>query len=122
MTDVHDELDPVWRALASPHRRRILDMLRDGPLTTGALAAQVPELSRFAVMQHLKVLEEGELVVPRREGRKRYNHLNAVPIQRIQRRWVSRYSGQWADALLALKEELEDEPDSDPEHTSGSVA
>ena len=123
MTDVHDELDPVWRALANPHRRRILDLLRDGARTTGDLADAFPDLSRFAVMQHLKVLEEGELVIPRRSGRKRFNHLNVVPIQRIHRRWVSRYSGPWADALVALKSELEDEdPDSGDARASGTVA
>ena len=65
-----DDLEPVWRALANPVRRAILDALRDGPLTTGALAERCPELTRFAVMQHLGVLVEAELVIPRREGRK----------------------------------------------------
>lgn len=63
-----------------------------GPLTTGALADRFPEITRFAVMQHLRVLEEAELVVPRRDGRERYNYLNPVPIQRIYDRWVSRYT------------------------------
>ncbi|GMV07007.1 MAG: transcriptional regulator [Gemmatimonadota bacterium] len=120
IADPTDDSDAVWRALANPVRRRILDLLAEGPGTTGDLAEAFPELSRFAVMQHLKVLEEAELVVPRREGRHRFNHLNAVPIQRIYRRWVSRYTGRWADALVALKEELEepdDEPSSDPSAT-----
>lgn len=114
--------DAVWRALANPVRRRILDLLTAGPRTTGELADAFQELSRFAVMQHLKVLEESELVVPRREGRQRYNHLNAVPIQQIHRRWVSRYTGRWADALVALKDELEDTDDEAPEARSGTVA
>ena len=121
-TDAALDNDAVWRALANPVRRRILDLLAEGPLTTGALAEAFPELSRFAVMQHLKVLEEAELVVPRREGRQRFNHLNAVPIQRIYRRWVSRYTGRWADALVALKDELEDTDDEAPEPRSGTVA
>lgn len=120
--DLHDELDPVWRALASPVRRRILDALAAGPETTGALADRFPDLSRFAVMQHLRVLEEAELVIPRRQGRHRFNHLNAVPIERIHRRWVSRYAGRWAESLVALKEELERDPDSVSEDESGSVA
>ena len=121
-TDATSDNDAVWRALANPVRRRILDLLAAEPLTTGALAEAFPGLSRFAVMQHLKVLEEAELVVPRREGRQRFNHLNAVPIQRIYRRWVSRYTGRWADALVALKDELEDTDDEAPEPRSGTVA
>jgi DNA-binding transcriptional ArsR family regulator len=103
-------LEPVWRALASPVRRRILDLLRDGPRTTGDLAERVPALSRFAVMQHLRVLEEAELVVPRRQGRTRHNYLNPVPIQRIYDRWVARYLQPWTEALVRLQEELETTP------------
>ncbi len=102
-----DPLAPVWRALANPLRRQILDALYDGPLTTGAVADRFPELSRFAVMQHLGVLEEGRLVVPRRAGRERYNYLNPVPIQQIYDRWVKRYQKPWVEALVGLKDELE---------------
>lgn len=121
--DLEEGNDAVWRALSNPVRRRILDLLVGGPRTTGELAEAFEGLSRFAVMQHLKVLEEAELVIPRREGRHRFNHLNAVPIQRIHRRWVSRYTGRWADALVSLKEEIE-EPDAAaaPETRSGTVA
>jgi DNA-binding transcriptional ArsR family regulator len=104
-----DELEPVWKALASPVRRAILDRLRDGPQTTGALAERFPKLTRFAVMQHLLVLEEAELVVPRRDGRERYNYLNPVPIQRIFDRWVSRYMKPWTEALVSLRDELENQ-------------
>jgi DNA-binding transcriptional ArsR family regulator len=109
-----DDLDPVWRALANAIRRRILDLLREGPRTTGVLADAFPELSRFAVMQHLKVLEEAELVRVRRSGRERYNHLNPVPIQRIHQRWVSHYQRPWAEALVGLKHELESEAAEPP--------
>ena len=102
-----DEADPVWRALANPVRRAILDLLRDGPLTTGQLADAFSALSRFAVMQHLGVLEEADLVVPIREGRMRYNYLNPVPIQTVYDRWVSRYMKPWTAALTSLKDELE---------------
>jgi DNA-binding transcriptional ArsR family regulator len=102
-----DPLEPVFKALASPWRRKVLDLLRDGPLTTGDLDAAFPELSRFAVMQHLKVLEEANLVIVRREGRQRFNHLNAVPIRQIYERWVSRFEGHWAGALISLKDMLE---------------
>jgi DNA-binding transcriptional ArsR family regulator len=104
-----EELEHVWKALANPVRRAILDRLRDGARTTGALAEGFPELSRFAVMQHLKVLSEAELVVVRREGRRRYNYLNPVPIQRVFDRWVSRYTKPWTEALVGLRDELEEE-------------
>lgn len=105
----HPDLEHVWKALANPVRRAILDLLRDGPRTTGALAERFPELSRFAVMQHLKVLEEAELVVPRRSGRERHNYLNPVPIQQIYDRWVVQYLQPWAEALVRLRDELETE-------------
>lgn len=78
-------------------------------MTTGALSREFPSLSRFAVMQHLGVLEEGDLVVHRREGRKRYNYLNPVPIQRVYDRWVVRYLRPWTEALVGLRDELETE-------------
>lgn len=100
-------MDPVWRALSNPVRREILDRLFEGPMTTGDLAEGFQDLSRFAVMQHLKVLEEADLVVPVREGRKRFNYLNPVPIQQVYDRWVSRYMQPWTDALTSLKRDLE---------------
>lgn len=103
----HDDLEDVWRALANAARRRILDLLRDGPETTGDLAAEFPEVSRFSVMQHLKVLQEADLVVTRADGRKRYHYLNPVPIEQIHDRWVSRYLRPWTEALVRLKDELE---------------
>ncbi len=87
----------------------MLDVLRDGPVDTGALASRFPDLSRFAVMQHLSVLEEGRLVVRRRKGRRVMNHLNSVPIQQIYDRWVRRYHRHWAESLVDLKLELEAE-------------
>lgn len=102
-----DDLEPVWRALASPIRRRMLDALRVGPRTTGQLPALFPDISRFAVMQHLGVLDEARLVVPRREGRERWNHLNPVPIRRIYERWVSRFDEPFAAELTSLKARAE---------------
>jgi DNA-binding transcriptional ArsR family regulator len=104
-----DDLEDVWRALASPIRRRMLDLLRDGPMSTGDIAEEFRDLSRFAVMQHLGVLEEANLVIPRREGRTRLNYLNPVPIQRIYQRWVSKYQEPWTEALVSLKGTLESE-------------
>jgi len=93
----------VWRALSSPVRRQILDLLRNGPVGTGELAENLPRLSRFAVMQHLGVLQEGGLVLSRKEGRKRLNFLNAVPVQEVCERWVSGLAKAPAARALALK-------------------
>ena len=102
-------MESVWRALANPVRRTILDLLREGPQTTGALVVHFPELSRFAVMQHLKVLEEDELVIPRKDGRRRFNYLNPVPIQEVYDRWVVRYKQPWPEAHVSLRDDLETE-------------
>lgn len=97
-----DDLALVWKALADPSRRHILDLLRERPYTTGELADAFA-FTRYAVMKHLKVLEEAELVIVRREGRQRWNKLNAVPIRQIYERWVSEYESHWASSLLQLK-------------------
>ena len=101
------ELDRVWHALANRTRRDILDLLRERARSTGEIAAGTRELSRFAVMQHLGVLERAELVVTRRVGRQKLNFLNPVPIQRIYERWVSQYEGAWSEALVSLKRTIE---------------
>lgn len=103
-----DPLDAVWRALANGVRRTMLDLLFEGPRSTGELAEHFDQLSRFAVMQHLKVLVEADLVVALKDGRRRINYLNPVPIQLIHDRWVSRYMQPWTEALVGLKRELED--------------
>jgi DNA-binding transcriptional ArsR family regulator len=97
----------LWRALASPWRRRLLDLLRDGPATTGTLAGQIPELSRFAVMQHLDVLADAGVVLIERRGRDRFNHLNPVPLREWYERWVLPMADADAAALLALKRTAE---------------
>ncbi|GJM17840.1 MAG: hypothetical protein DHS20C14_00530 [Phycisphaeraceae bacterium] len=102
-----EPLDNVWRALADPTRRALLDELRDGPRTTGDLVACVPEMTRFGVMKHLTVLEDAGLLVSRKEGRTRWNHLNAVPLRRVYERWVSRYEDRWAGSLMNLKRRAE---------------
>lgn len=96
----------VWKALADSSRRRILDLLRRGPRTTGDLASAF-ETSRFAVMKHLAVLEEAGLVLVRRRGRERWNHLNAVPLREAYQRWMQPYAEDAAAALLRLKETVE---------------
>lgn len=102
-----DDLDPVWKALASHIRRRMLDLMTSGAMTTGDIANEFEGLSRFAVMQHLKVLENADLVVVRRQGRSRFNCLNPVPIQQVSDRWISRYHRPLTEALVDLKTTLE---------------
>ncbi len=94
-----DTVDKVFKALASPTRRALLDLLRDNPRTTGDLCAQVPELDRCTVMQHLRVLVEADLVAVRREGRERWNHLNALPIKHIHDRWIGPYATHAVELL-----------------------
>ena len=100
--------EAVWRALAEPTRRRILDLLRGQPRQTGELCAAFA-VSRYAVMKHLTVLEAAGLVFHRRDGRTRWNYLSAVPIQRIYERWVRGYERFWAAELVALQRSVETE-------------
>jgi DNA-binding transcriptional ArsR family regulator len=95
--------DAVFKALASPTRRRILDILKDAPCTTGELCARVPELDRTTVLQHLRVLERAELVTGRRVGRERHLALAPLPIKRLHDRWI----GEYARAAVELLERLE---------------
>ena len=97
----------VWKALGSSHRRALLDALRDGPMTTTALCEVLPKLSRFAVMQHLAVLQRAGVVLVRREGRERWNELNAVPIQRELERWLNSFQQATASQLLAFERHLQ---------------
>jgi DNA-binding transcriptional ArsR family regulator len=106
---VPENLDAVWKALADPTRRQILDFLRDGPHTTTEIVSQFTHLTRFGVMKHLDVLRDAQLVSTRSEGRRRMNWLNAVPIRQIYERWVSGYQDLWASQLTGLKRSLEDE-------------
>jgi DNA-binding transcriptional ArsR family regulator/uncharacterized protein YndB with AHSA1/START domain len=97
----------LWRALSSPWRRRLLDQLRNGPATTSELAAGLPELSRFAVMQHLGVLVDAGVVLAERRGRERVNHLNPVPLREWYERWVQPMADAGAAELLALRRAVE---------------
>ena len=101
--------DRVWTALADGSRRQILDLLRGGPLTTGELCGHF-EVTRFAVMKHLKVLEGAGLVLVERRGRERRNHLNPVPLQAIYRRWIRPFERLPADRLLRIKQLAESLP------------
>jgi DNA-binding transcriptional ArsR family regulator len=101
-----EDLEAVWKALADPTRRKILDLLRDRPRTTSGIAAAFP-VTRFAIMKQLRILERAGLVLVERRSRERWNHLNAVPLRRIYERWISGYADQWAVSLLQLKRHIE---------------
>lgn len=100
-------MDAVFKALADPTRRKLLDQLfKEDGQTLGQLEARLP-MTRFGVMKHLRVLEKARLVVTKRRGREKLHFLNAVPIRLIHDRWVSKYAAPWAAALTGLKRELE---------------
>jgi uncharacterized protein YndB with AHSA1/START domain/DNA-binding transcriptional ArsR family regulator len=102
-------MDAVFKALADPTRRRLLDALyRQDGQTLSALEQQVP-MTRFGVMKHLRILEEAGLVVTTRRGREKLHFLNPVPIRLVHDRWVSKYAEPWAAGLTALKRRLEEE-------------
>ena len=101
--------DGVFKALADPTRRYLLDRLfeRDGRTLTELESAL--EMTRFGVMKHLRVLEEAGLVVTRRSGREKLHFLNPVPIRLIHNRWIDKYTEARVSALVDLKTELENE-------------
>ena len=100
--------DLVFRALADPTRRLLLDLLYDvGGQTLGELESAVEGMTRFGVMKHLRILEAAGLVVSMKDGRQRLHYLNAVPVQLIHDRWVSKYTRPSAVALASLKTQLE---------------
>jgi DNA-binding transcriptional ArsR family regulator len=100
-------VDAVFKALADPTRRGLLDELfrRDGQ-SLSELEGRLP-MSRFGVMKHLKVLEEANLVVTKKRGREKLHFLNAIPIRQIHDRWIDKYTERRVTALLDLKHELE---------------
>jgi uncharacterized protein YndB with AHSA1/START domain len=101
-------MDAVFRALADPTRRSLLDELfREDGQTLSTLEGRLP-MTRFGVMKHLKVLEEAGLVVTRRRGREKLHFLNPVPIRLVHDRWVSKYAEPWAAGLSDLKNRLEE--------------
>jgi DNA-binding transcriptional ArsR family regulator len=109
MVTYSSSMDEVFKALADPTRRELLDRLfeRDGQALS-ALEEGLP-MSRFGVMKHLKVLEEAGLVTTQKRGREKLHFLNPVPIRLIHDRWVGKYAQPWASALSELKKEMEEE-------------
>ena len=107
MVTYNDSMDAVFKALADPTRRQLLDELfREDGQNLSALQARLP-MTRFGVMKHLKVLEEAGLVVTRRRGREKLHFLNPVPIRLVHDRWVSKYAEPWAATLSDLKQRME---------------
>jgi DNA-binding transcriptional ArsR family regulator len=102
--------DRVFKALADPTRRFLLDLLfiRDGQTLTELESAV--EMTRYGVMKHLRVLEDAGLVVPRRAGREKLHFLNPVPIRQIHDRWIDKYTERHVAALTDLRNELEERP------------
>src|ERR1700677_853025 len=102
-------MDEVFKALADPTRRKLLDALfeADGQ-TLSALEKQLP-MTRFGVMKHLKLLQRAGLVATRRQGREKLHFLNAVPIRLIHDRWVNKFTLPWVAALSHLKHDLEED-------------
>ncbi len=102
--------DLLFKALADSRRREILDLLKEGPRTTGELCEHFEAtLDRCTVMQHLGVLERAELVIAVREGRKRWNYLNAAPFKDIYDRWISSYATEAVALLARMKRDMEGE-------------
>lgn len=103
-------MDDIFKALADPSRRTLLDLLyeKDGR-TLNDLCTHL-QMSRFGVMKHLRILEEAGLLTTRKVGREKYHYLNPVSIRQIYDRWVSKYAEPWVSGLSLLKKELESEP------------
>src|SRR6185503_5799394 len=112
----------IWHALADATRRELIDRLAGGARTTSQLCEGMP-MTRFGVMKHLGILERAGLVIARRHGRLRLNHLNAAPLRALHTRWASARADALADAALALSEQVgeTDMPNDQPAGTAGVV-
>jgi DNA-binding transcriptional ArsR family regulator len=101
-------MDVVFKALADESRRILLDALRDRDgRSLNELCELLPDMTRFGVMKHLRVLEDAHLVVTEKVGRSKHHHLNPVPIREIHDRWISRYAEPLVVGLLALRDRAE---------------
>jgi len=109
--------DDVFKALADPSRRLLLDSLfgHDGQ-SLGDLTARLPAMTRFGVMKHLRILEAAGLIATRKAGREKLHYLNPVPIRLIHDRWIGKYAEPWVSALADLKSDLEGARMDRPRH------
>ena len=102
-----ESMGAVFDALGSPVRRRILDIVKNDPGCTVGEVAACFDTTRIAVMRHIRMLEEVDLLISQKEGRRRRLYHNAVPIQMIYDRWTTEYSSLWASRMLDLKYRIE---------------
>lgn len=116
-----DDMGPVFDALGSSTRRRILDIVKNDPgCSVGEVAAHF-DTSRIAVMHQLRVLEEADLVISRKDGRRRRLFHNPVPIQLVYDRWTTEYSGLWAGRMVDVKYKVEQAQGGDDHGRSGDA-
>ena len=101
--------DITLKALGNPQRRKILDLLRTEPKTTGDICGYFSQLDRCTVMQHLRVLEKADLIIVKRNGRHRWNYLNPLPIKDLYDRWICGYAKGAVDIIAKMKREIEGE-------------
>lgn len=104
-----DTMDKIFRALSDPSRRKILDIVKNDPGINVNKISEYFDFTRYAVMKHLNILEEAELIVPQRVGKFKKLYINVMPIQMVYDRWISKYSELWAKNLSSLKHSLEKE-------------
>ncbi|SET98057.1 DNA-binding transcriptional regulator, ArsR family [Salinibacillus kushneri] len=97
-----DNMSKVFQALSHPIRRTIIDLLSKQPLTTGELCEQF-DVSRYAVMKHLTILESAQVVLTRKNGREKINYFHAVPLQEVYRRWMNQFQADDASSMINLK-------------------
>lgn len=102
-----DNSSLVWKAVADPTRRAILDLLKEEPRTTGFLCEYFEGLSRCAVMKHLSILDDADLIIIKRNGKFRWNFINTAPIQKIYDRWICKYTAPLAASVTSLKNHIE---------------
>lgn len=100
-------MEKIWKALSDKSRRKILDLLREKELTTGEICKHFKKMTRYGVMKHLNILHDADLIIVKREGKNRINHINPLPIQQIYERWVKKYEAGWSSYLIKFKDELE---------------
>lgn len=113
------DMDAVFQALAHESRRRMLDIVKEEPgIGVGALAGEF-DVSRIAVMKHLAVLEDANLIISRKDGRTRKLFFNAAPIQMIHDRWTTKYSAYWAGHMTRIKYLAEARSQTTPETKKG---
>lgn len=115
-------MDDVFRAIADPSRRALLDRLADDDgLTVTQLCAVLPDMTRFGVMKHLRILEDAHLVTTERRGREKHHFLNPVPIRQIHDRWISRYAAPFAAAMSDLTAQFDPTEETDDDRYQARV-